>query len=139
MRGFRCAVERFGHRGISLGTVHPSLPRGFGFGDLPTSWADRPNPGSWSYSGTDTLDARGRTEIRVADTARTEGTRSLSFSVSVEDVNRQAVTSWSQAVLFGSTHYLALSGGKRWMVVARRDAGARRGARRSTRRIARQR
>ncbi len=85
------------------------LPRGFAFGDPFALWFDySPRERLWSYEGTDTLDAGGHAEIRVADTARVDGTARMSFSVSVEDVNRQSVTSSHDAILYGSQYYLAL-------------------------------
>ncbi|HEX6315739.1 MAG TPA: alpha-2-macroglobulin family protein, partial [Gemmatimonadaceae bacterium] len=87
----------------------PALPHGFGFGDPAATWEGRPRSApNDSYSGTDTLDGNGQVEIRMADTSRAVGTRQVTFSVAVEDVNRQVVTSSEDATLFGSSHYLAL-------------------------------
>lgn len=95
----------------------PSLPRGFGFGDPAASWEGRLAARPHTFSGTETLDANGRAAIRMADTSRLDGTLRVSFSVAVEDVNRQAVTSSHDVLLFGSTHYLALrSTGWWWRV-----------------------
>lgn len=87
----------------------PSLPTGFGFGDPAATWEGRRSaPRGFTYSGTDTLDRNGRVDIRIADTSALDGTRRMSLSVAVEDVNRQVVTSSEDATLFGSSHYLAL-------------------------------
>ena len=87
----------------------PSLPRGFHFGDPAASWEGRPAGAQWkALNGTDSLDAGGRVQIRVPSSPPLEGTKHVSFSVAVEDVNRQVVTSAHDAVLYGSEHYLAV-------------------------------
>jgi uncharacterized protein YfaS (alpha-2-macroglobulin family) len=95
----------------------PSLPAGFGFGDLP-SGVERQylTYMRWqSLQGTATLDATGRAEIPVPSSGSLVGTKRLSFTLSVEDVNRQFVTTSRDQVLFGSSHYFALrETGSRW-------------------------
>ena len=88
----------------------PSLPAGFGFGD-PTYGVAQASPRYMqrqSLSGTAALDANGRAEIRVPSSDSLVGTKRLSFTLSVEDVNRQYVSSSRDQILFGSAHYLAV-------------------------------
>lgn len=95
----------------------PSLPSGFGFGDPAAGWEGRTASPPRTLGGTETLDANGGAEIRMADRSPLDGTLRVSFSVAVEDVNRQVVTASHDVLLFGSAHYLALrSTGWWWRV-----------------------
>jgi len=86
----------------------PGLPTGFSIGE--TYVGGEPQPGhSETLAGVDTLDGTGSVQLRIP--TRPDSTAwpaRVDVSVSVDDLNRQSVSSEESMVLHGSNLYLAV-------------------------------
>lgn len=96
----------------------PGLPTGFSIGEAYVGGETEPG---WSetLNGVDTLDAAGHADLRIPTRpGKTAWPARVELSVSVDDLNRQSVSSDESVVLHGSNLYVALRDSSRswyWM------------------------